>query len=332
MTYENILAELKQKKYRPIYMLAGEEVFFIDKLTRIFEHEILSDADRNFNQTVVYGKDTDMVSIVAACKQFPMMAPYNVVIVKEAQHLKKWEALEAYAKQPPETTILVFAHKYKTPDKRQKVFKLLKDKHVFFEAKKLYDNQLPAWINDNLRSRNLTITQAAAALLVEQVGGELGKLNNELEKLQLILPSGTQITPQLVEKHIGISKEYNNFELMRAIGKKDILTSNKIALNFAQNPKDNPLVVTVGILYNFFSKLLMVHGLRGADPKTLASNLKVNPYFLKDYTDAAKLYPPAKIVKIISYLRECDTKSKGMSNTSTSDGELLRELLFKILH
>lgn len=332
MTYEKIIEDLKKKIYHPIYFLSGDEAYFIDKITDFISKNVLTEEEKAFNQLVLYGKDTNIEDVDNTARRYPMMANYQVVIVKEAQSLKKIENIIYYAEKPLKSTILVFSYKYGTLDKRKKVYKVLEKNGVLFESKKLYDNKIPAWITDYLKEKNYTIDPVAARLLNEFLGNDLSKIANELDKLAISLKPGTKINPEHIEKNIGISKDYNNFELQNAIIKKDILKANRIAKYFKQNPNDNPFVLTITSLFFLFSKVLTYHYLKDKEPRNAASVLKVNPYFIKDYEQAAKAYNIAKTVSIISMLREYDMKAKGYENVSTTHGDLLIELIFKILH
>lgn len=332
MKFNEILANLSKKVYQPVYFLMGDETYFIDEICDYIANHVLDESEKEFNQTILYGKDTDVATIISEAKRFPLMGEHSVVIVKEAQHIRKIEDLEVYLEQPQPSTILVICYKYKTLDKRKKFTKELAKKTVLFESKKLYDNQIPDWIQNYLSKHNYSIHPKAAFLLSEYLGADLGKITNELDKLMLIIEKGQKITSDIIEHNIGISKDFNNFELNNALGKRDVLKSNLITKHFAANPKDNPLVVTIGVLFGFFQKTLLYHTLKDKSKNNVASTLKVNPFFVKDYELAARNYPKGKLVKIISYLREYDLKSKGVNNNSVSEGELLKELIYKILH
>lgn len=311
----------------------GEEPYYIDKLSDFIETTVLTEEERGFNQMVLYGRDVSIDDIVENAKRYPMMAEYQVVIVKEAQELSRTiEKLVTYVENPQHTTILVINFKYKKIDKRKTLHKVLKKYGVVFESKKLYDNQVPEWIRSVLASKNYTITPKAAQMLVEFLGTDLSKVSNELNKLQIILPSGTQITPEHIEVNIGISKDYNNFELLKAIGEKDSAKAYKIISYFAENPKNNPIVLTISLLFNFFSQLLYYHGLQDKSPRNIASALKINPYFVNDYITAAKYYPMKQVSTVISTLRELDVKSKGVGANAISQNDLLKELLVKIIN
>lgn len=311
----------------------GEEPYYIDKLTEYIENNILTEEEKGFNQMVLYGKDVTVEDVIGNAKRYPMMADRQVVIVKEAQELSRnIDKFENYADNPQPSTVLVIAYKYKTLDKRKKVTKLFAKNGVVFESKKLYENQVGDWIKRVLKGKGYDIEPKAAAMLVEFLGNDLGKINNELDKLTIILPKGSTITPHHIEENIGISKDYNVFELRKAIGEKDQLKAYKIADYFAQNPKDNPLVMTVGLVFGFFSQLLQYHGLKDKSPGNAAKMLKVNPYFLKDYDVALRNYPMKKVSAIVSTLRDVDVKSKGVGAASISNHDLLKEMLVKIFN
>ena len=332
MNFQSILSDLKAKKYQPVYFLMGEESYFIDFISDYIINEVLNDTEKEFNQTVLYAKDIDVQTVISTAKQFPVMGKRTVVIIKEAQQLKKIEQLENYLNNPQESTILVFCYKYKSLDKRKSIYKILSKKAVLFESKKLYDNQVPAWIVNYLSSKQYKIGHKASHLIAEYLGNDLNKISNELEKLMIILPANSEITSESIESNIGISKDYNNFELTNALAKKDIIKSNRIANFFSKNPKENPLVVSVGVIFNFFQKVLLYHTIIDKSSNNVARLLKINPYFIKDYQIAAKNYSKSKSIEVIGLCRTYDMKSKGVDNHSINDGELLKEFLFKILH
>lgn len=332
MTFDQINAELSKKQYRPIYFLMGEEAYFIDEIVGRLENEVLDEAEKGFNQSVLYGKDVAVNDIVGEAKRFPMMSDKQVVIVKEAQHVRGIEDLKAYAENPQPSTVLVLAYKYKKLDKRKGLAKVLAKDHVLFESKKLYDNQVAEWVARMIREAGLKISPKAVALLTEFVGSDLGRMKSEVDKLMLVVKPGEDISAEVIEKNIGISKDYNNFELQKALGDGDVLKANKIVRYFAQNPKDNPLVVTISMIFSYFTKIMLVHTAKDKSPQGLASALRVNPYFVKDYSAAAKRYSIGKCVRIIGYIREADGQSKGLGGGGISHEDILRELLFKVMH
>ena len=333
MKHNDILKDLKNKVYHPIYFLSGEEPFYIDLISNFIEKNVLDEAEKEFNQQIIYGKDTDISAVIGAAKRYPMMANHNVVIVKEAQHLvKQIDQLDSYLDNPTKSTILVFCYKYKTLDGRKGITKKLSKKSVFFESKPIYENQVPDWINSYLKEKNYTINPKASFLIAEFLGTDLSKVANELEKLTINIPEGTEITAEMVEKNIGISKDFNMFELNKAIGSKDILKANKIINHFAKNEKEHPIQATIAVLYMFFTAILKYHYTKDKSPRNIASALKVNPFFVKEYQLAAQNYDIRKAVKVIEYIRDYDLKSKGVNNVSSSGGELTKELVFKILH
>ena len=326
-----ITKDIKVGNIKPIYFFMGEEPYYIDKLTEFIENNVLQEHERDFNQTILYGRDVTMEDVISNAKRFPMMAEHQVVIVKEAQELaKSIDKLESYAENPQPSTVLVFAYKYKTLDKRKKVTKNIAKTGLIFESKKLYENQVGEWIKRVLSGQGYAIEPKAIIMLVEFLGTDLSKINNELDKLKIVLPKGHTISAKDVEDNIGISKDYNNFELRKAIGEKDQLKAYKIIDYFAQNPKDNPIAVTTSLVFSFFSQLLQYHGTKDKNPKNLAGVLKVNPYFLKDYDVAARNYPMKKVSAIIATLRDIDIKSKGVGANALPQSDLLKEMLIHI--
>lgn len=328
-----IVNDIKSGNIKPIYFLMGEEPYYIDKLSDFIEENVLAEDEKGFNQTVLYGRDVTIEDIIGTAKRYPMMAERQVVIVKEAQDLSKTiDKLESYAENPMPSTVLVICYKYKTLDKRKKVTKELTKSGIVYESKKLYENQVGEWIKRVLQGKNYGIEPKASAMLVEFLGTDLSKINNELEKLQIILPKGSTITPKDIEENIGFSKDFNNFELINALGSKNQLKAYQIVNYFAENEKANPLVVTTGTVFGFFVKLLKYHGLKDRNPKNVAAVLAVNPYFLKDYDVAIKQYPMKKVSQIVGTLRDIDVKSKGVGANAMPTGDLLKEMLVKIFN
>lgn len=327
-----IVTDIKQKKLKPVYFLMGEEPYYIDKISDFIAANVLTEEERGFNQMALYGKETSIDDIISNAKRFPMMAEHQVLIVKEAQELSRTiENLVSYAENPQPTTVLVICYKYKKLDKRKKLYKAVQKNGVLFESKKLYENQVTDWIRRVLNGKKYQISPKASALLVEFLGTDLSRINNELEKLFLVVPADSEITPSHIEEHIGISKDYNNFELKKAIGERNVTKASKIINYFSQNPKDNPFVLTVTLLNTFFTQLLKYHGLNDHSPKNVASTLGVSPYFVGEYQVAAKNYPMKKVSKIVSSLRELDLKGKGVNAQNMSHSDLLKELLVKII-
>jgi DNA polymerase-3 subunit delta len=340
MNATELLKDLKNRKYKPVYLLHGEEPFYIDAVSDFVEDKILSDAEKGFNQTVFYGKDTDVMTVLNASKRYPMMADYQVVLVKEAQDMK-WgnedsdkkgiNPLLSYLENPLPSTILVFCYKYGKFDKRKKTYKAIEKNGVIVESTPLYDSKVPGWIEDFVAENGYKISQQATFMLAEYLGNDLSKIANELEKLMLNITQGQEISLKLVQDNIGISREYNVFELQTALSKKDVYKANQIINYFEANPRSNPIVLVLGNLNNFFSKVLLYHYAKDKSPQNLARELGVNPFFIKDYEQAARSYNYGKTMQIISYLRECDVKSKGV-DSNTDHGGLMKELMFKILH
>lgn len=336
MDHVRIIRDIEMKKYAPIYFLMGEEPYFIDLITQAVEEKILDESEKAFGETIVYGRDVTMEQILMLAKGFPMMGNYQTVIVKEAQDMKEWKktddlkSFENYLASPTPSTILVFCFKHKTLDKRLKVTKLIEKTAVLFNSEKVKDYKLAEWITTYAQSRGFKIGPDASTMLAEFLGTDLSKVVNEMNKLAIILPAGSTITPQIIEQNIGISKDYNVWELQKALGRKDILKSNRIIDYFESNPKANPIQMVIPSLYSFFNKLNIF--LANKENPELAKMMGVAPFALNDYKEAGKKYNMAKVERIIGYLRQADKRSKGVDNATISSGDLMRELVFKILH
>ena len=328
-----IVADIRDGNLKPIYFLMGEEPYYIDKISNYIEDHVLDESEKGFNQVVMYGRDVSVEEIIASAKRFPMMAERQVLIVKEAQDLSRTiEKLVPYIENPQPTTVLVINYKYKKIDKRKKLYKATAKNGLIFESKPLYENQVADWIRRVLGGKKYHAEPKAAQMLVEFLGTNLSKISNELDKLMSIVPQGTIITPDHIEQHIGISKDFNNFELRKAIGEKNILKANRIIHYFAQNPRHNPLVMTISLLNSFFTQLLIFHGLKNKSREHVAKALGIRPYFVNDYSTAARYYPMKKVAQIIHLLRDADMKSKGVNANNQSQSDILKELLFKIMH
>ncbi len=332
MTFDQITGDIRKKIYRPVYLLHGEEPYFIDAIAELIEHSVLTESEQEFNQTLVYGRDTDTGSIIDMARRFPMMSNYQVVIVREAQDIEKIENLQPYMENPQPSTILVIAYKYKKIDLRKSFAKSIDKAGIIFESAKVYDNKIPAWINEQIAVKGHSIRPEAARLLAEYLGNDLGRISNELDKLLINLPPGTAVDSEQIERNIGISKDYNIFELQNALGARDVAKANRIVSHFAANTKQNPLIVVLTVLFGFFMKLMIYHQLGDKSKNNAASVLSVNPYFVKDYVRAAENYSFRRLRSIIALLREYDLRLKGINNGSTEESELLRELVYKILH
>ena len=330
-TVQSILNEIKAGDIRPLYFLMGEEAFFIDQISTFIETSVLDETQRGFDQTTIYGKDTSIDAIVSSAKRFPMLAERQVIVVKEAQNLSRTiEDLLPYVKNPQHTTTLVICYKYKSIDKRKALYKALSKAHVVFESKKIYDSKIPSWISGELQKMNLKITPKASYLLSEFLGNDLAKISNELSKLQLVMGDNDLITPELIQINIGISKDFNNFELQKAIAQLDQKKAYPIVRYFSENPNPHPMVLTVATLYSFFSKLMILHTVNDRNPKVLSRAIGVNPYFLNDYTAAAKNFPMRRISSVFQTLRTIDVKSKGVG-ANLKPLDLYQELIFRIL-
>jgi len=330
---KDIVADIKNGNIQPIYFLMGEEPYYIDKISDYIEANVLNEAEKGFNQVVMYGRDVSIEEIISSAKRYPMMSERQVLIVKEAQDLSRTiEKLVAYAENPQPTTVLVLNYKYKKLDKRKKLHKAIAKTGLIYESKKLYDNQVSDWIRRVLSRKNFQIEPKASQMLVEFLGTDLSKINNELEKLISILQKDSIISPGHIEENIGISKDFNNFELRKAVGEKNVLKANRIINYFAENPRKNPLVMTISLLNSFFTQVLVYHGLPKKDKSSVAKALGVNPYFVGDYVTAARNYPMRKVSQIIGLLRDADVKSKGVGANGMPQSDILKELLFKLLH
>ena len=343
LTAEDILKQLKNREFAPVYFLQGEEPFYIDRIADYIEQHALNDMEKGFNQVVMYGKDTDVPTVLLQAKRYPMMSERQVVLVKEAQNLPNLEAdpekdpaarqLEAYLQNPLASTILVFCHKHKSVDGRKRLGKLLGKQAVLLTTKKLYENQVPAWITQFIKTKNLLATPQAVMMLAEYIGSDLSRLANEIEKLAINLKPGQTIDEGLVQENIGMSKEYNIFELQNALTRQDVLKANRILNYFESNPKDNPLIPNLVLLFSFFSKLMTLHLLPQITEQTVAKSLGGNRGFLaKEYMQAMRAYPYRRVLQIIGFIHLADLQSKGVEGGSLSDAAVLKELIFKILH
>jgi DNA polymerase III subunit delta len=336
-TTNDLLKEIKQRKFAPVYLLHGDEPFYIDKIQEAIEEKALPEHEKSFNQFVLYGKDVNVPTVLSYAKRFPMMSEKTVVIVKEAQDMQGLDTkdtarfLEEYCQNPLNSTILVLCYK-KNLEGSKPWAKAAGQKGIVFQSKKMYDNQLPDWILNYCHDSGTKISPKAIQMLVEFVGNDLKRLASELEKIVLNLPIGQEVTAATIEKYVGVSKEYNYFEYQKALIVRDVLKANKIAQYFSSNTKENPLPPMLILLYNFFSKVLVVHATPDKTDKNIAATLGVNPYFAKDYTLAIRNYPLGKVVQIIKDIRMTDLKSKGVEAGSISESDLLKELTFRILH
>ena len=310
----------------------GEESYYIDKISEHISKNILNSEEKEFNQTTLYGKEIDVATIVSEAKQFPFGSEYRVVIVKEAQDIRSIDKLETYLDNPTPSTILVICYKYKKIDKRKSFGKSLSKKTVLFESKKLYENQIPLWIKSYVKELGFSIDDKSSKILSDYLGSDLSKISNEISKLILNLNVGEQISPKIIEENIGISKDFNIFEFQNALGTKNVLKSNRIIKHFSENPKKHPFVLTLSSLFSYFQKIMIYHSLKDKSKGNVAANLGINPFFVDSYRSAAKNYSSKKLFHIFKYFKEYDLKSKGINNQSTKQNELLRELIYKILH
>lgn len=333
-TYEEIVRDVKNGMYVPIYFLMGEEDYYIDRISEYIADMVLTEAEKEFNLTILYGADTDIATIINSAKRYPMMSKYQIVMVKEAQNLKNLDELTYYLQKPLMSTILVFCYKHGVLDRRKKLAAEIEKAGILFESKKLKDAQLSGFISSYLKRKRVDIEPKASEMMAEFVGADLNRMAGELEKLVITLPDGcSRITPEQIERNIGISKDYNNFELRNALISKDVLKANLIVKYFNNNMKNNPLQVTLAVLFGFFSNLMLTYYAPGKSEQEIASFLGLrSPWQAKDYLAAMKKYSGVKVMQIIGEIRLCDAKSKGVKNSSVSDGDLLRELIYFIMH
>lgn len=339
-SFAEIMSELQGKKYRPVYFLTGDEPYYIDKITDYIEHHVLRDDEKVFNQSVLYGREVNVRDIITDARRFPLNSDRMVIIIKEAQNVKNLNELEQYVKSPQATTLLVICHKPKADKSGERSARLTallnaveKAGGVRFVSNKLYDNQVPAWVQDYLTSKDIKIDPVASQLLVEHLGNDLNKIAHELDKLITALPQGTTtIGTKQVEDNIGISKDFNRFELTKAISERNVMKCNRIANYFTHNASTNPLVLTMSTLHQHFVRILKTHLMAQASDSELAQTLGVNPYFVREYRTAARSYSLQKTASVLTLLRDYDLRSKGINNGTADHGELLRELLFYILH
>lgn len=338
MPHRQVIRDIEAGSLKPVYLLHGEEPYFIDEIAKALENNVVEESMRDFNQTVVYGRDTNVDHVLESARRFPMMAERQLVLMREAQDWPAWRRkddmakLEAYAESPVASTVLVFCFKNKKADGRLKAVKAISKAGVLFLSEKVRDYKLPEWISTYVRDTGLSISPQAAQILAEYLGNDLRKVVNELTKLSIVLPEGTAIEPEHIEKHIGISKDYNVFELQRALGSKDLARAQRITEFFAANPKDHPVAMIMPVLNSFFSKIYAYHGLKDRSGPAAAKALRCAPFAVKQYAEAARNYPMDKVGRVFGYLREADRKSKGQGNATTPDAFLLKEAVFKILH
>lgn len=331
MSAEKIIGEWKRKIFRPVYWLEGEESFFIDQVVAYAEHNILSDSEAGFNLTVFYGKEANWPDVVNACCRYPMFAERQVVLLKEAQHMRDIEKLEPYIEKPLTSTVFVVSYKEKKVDGRSKLAKLLKEKSVLMSTKKMYDNQLPEWTSELIQTKGYTISQKALYLLVDHIGNDLSRINNEVDKILVNLGQRKNITEDDIELYVGVSKEYNPFELQDALARKDASKAIKIIQYFEANPKAGPIQLILPTLYNLFSKTYMIFGQSAKDERGIATNIGVNPFFVKDYLMAQRSYGYEGIENALLLLHAYNLKSVGINNSGSSDASLLKELVIKLM-
>ena len=329
--YQEILSQLQKKQYKTVYLLYGQEAYFIDKITDYISQNVLTEAEKGFNQSIFYGRDVTASQIIETAKRYPMMSEKQVVIIREAQDLKGLDELESYTQNPVESTILVLAYKYKKPDGRKKVVKNIKKNGVVFESKSIYENQMQSWVSGYVNQHKRNITPKATLLISDYIGTNLSLAANEIDKLFITIPEGNEIDDDAVAKVIGINKDYNNFELTKALGAIDNLKAMRIANYFSHNQKDHPLIVTISMLGRYYTQLMLLHFSPGASKQEAARMLGVNPYFVDEFFTAKSKNSGASVAKKIELIRQYDLKSKGVGTGGTPAGELIKELVFKLL-
>ncbi len=335
LTEKQLIDSLKAGKYLPVYLITGEDNYYIDIVSDYFEKQVIDPSFSDFDMSIVYGRDVTMHAVVSLAQQFPMMSPIRLVLVKEAQdiNIKEWELLSKYLESPQPQTLLVFCYRHKKLDKRIAAYKAIAKVGGICEHAKMRDNDMPDWIGSYVNQHGYAITQRGSMLIAEHIGNDLGKVTNELEKVFISLHQGDTIDEDIIEREIGISKEYNVFELQNAIGRRDVVKCNRIVNHFAANPKDNPIQAVLPNLYNYVIKVMIYHQLEDKSQKNAASALGVHPYFIRDYATAAGNYSLGKLASCIGYIDEADRRSKGIRSANTvTDGEILKELVFKIIH
>ena len=331
MSADKIIQDWKKGTFKPIYWLEGEEEYFIDKVVNYAEHEILSEGETGFNLTVFYGKDADWPAVINACRRYPMFAEKQVVLLKEAQQMRDIERLEPYIEHPLTSTVFVVSYKEKKVDGRTKLAKLLKEKAVVLTTKKIYDSQLPEWTKDLVEEKGLTISQKALRLIADHIGNDLSRIENEIEKLSVNLGKRKNITEEDIEEYVGVSKDFNVFELQSALAAKDLEKAIRIVQYFEANPKSAPIQLILPSLYGFFSKVFMVYGVNSRDEKTVAQAIGVNAWFVKDYLKAVQVYNYAGVERILLLLHNYNLKSIGINNNGTPDASLLKEMIVKMI-
>jgi DNA polymerase III subunit delta len=331
MSAEKIIAGWKKQQFKPIYWLEGEEDYYIDVVMNYAEHHILNESEAGFNLTVFYGRDADWSAVVNACRRYPMFAERQVVLLKEAQQMKDIDKLESYVDSPLSSTIFVVSYKEKTLDGRTALSKTLKKKAEVFTSKKIYDSKLPEWTAEMVQSKGFSIAQKALMLLVDHIGNDLSRIANEVDKVLVNLGGEKLITEDDIENYVGVSKEYNVFELQDALGKKDLAKAIKIINYFEGNPKAAPIQMILPALYNYFSKAYMLCSLQGKDDKTAAAAIGVNPFFIKDYHAIVRNYSFSGVEQALLLLHQYNLRGIGVGDTGTPDASLLKEMVVKMM-
>ena len=332
MNYKEIVTSIRTNNIHPVYFLMGDEYYYIDKLLKEFAKNLLSKDQQELNLITFYAKETTIEKVISEAKQFPFGSKKKVVIVKEGQQLKNIELLDKYLQNPQLSTVLIISYKGKSIDKRKSFGKNLAKKCIVFESNKMYNDKIPSWISNYVLSKGYTIETKATIVLAEYLGSSLSKITNEIKKIMLVIDKKEEITTKIIERYVGISKDYNVFELQNALGKKDVIKANQIINHFSENTKNHHIIPILSALFLFFQKIFIYHSLNSKDSKSIANALKVNPFFIGQYQAAAKNYSKNQLLLIFNFLKVYDLKSKGVSNKNTNQSGLLKELVFKIIH
>ncbi len=334
-TFDEVSRDIRMRKFQPVYLLMGEEPYFIDQLMMLLMNGVLTESEKDFNQMVFYGLDTEASKVIDAARRFPMMAEHQLVVIREAQLMRDLEQLVSYVRQPMPSTILVIEHKYKNVDRRKSLASLIEKNGLIFESKKIPDYRMGAYLTDTLKSRGVKADAKASQMLIDYLGNDLSRLSKELDKLAIVMAEKGLpcITAEMVEQYVGISKEFNNFELLRALIRRDVLKSNRIIRYFGANPKKNPIQLTLAVLFNYFSNLLICYYSKDRSASGLAQELSLrSPKMADDYLQGMRVFPAMKVFGLIGEIRQADARSKGVDNASATDEDILKELVYKILH
>lgn len=331
--YQDVIADIKKGIFKPVYALCGKEPYYIDLIEKELRLHVLQPNEKDFNETIFYGRDVDVHTVTDTAERYPMMAARQLVVVREAQDLEDFYELENYAKDLTETTVLVICYKGGTLDGRKNLTKLIKEKGCYFEAQPIYDNQVPDWIANYLKNQKIYIDDPEATLLAEYLGSQLSKVAKELDKLALNIPEGEKVSREDIEKYIGISKDYNIFELQRNLAFRKAENTMRIAHYYGKNTKEHPIQMIIAVLYSYFSKIYVMHGMQGKSPAAIQRKARIPAGFVfKEYIKARKAYSKKAVEKVFDILYAYDRRSKGLDGDRTEDAELIREMIYLIYH